>query len=53
LDSTGSGHGPVAGCGECGGEPSSSCATELVSYIHKQRKGNQNTSKDSDLCIIL
>jgi hypothetical protein len=31
LDSTGSGHGPVAGCGECGYEPSGSCATELVS----------------------
>jgi hypothetical protein len=30
LDSTGSGHGPVAGCGECGDEPSGSCATELV-----------------------
>jgi hypothetical protein len=29
LDSTGSGQGPVAGC-ECGGEPSGSCATELV-----------------------
>jgi hypothetical protein len=32
LDSTGSGQGPVAGCGECGDEPSGSCATELVSY---------------------
>jgi hypothetical protein len=30
LDSTGSGQGPVAGCGECGDEPSCSCATELV-----------------------
>jgi hypothetical protein len=30
LDSTGSGQGPVAGCGECGDEPSGSCATELV-----------------------
>jgi hypothetical protein len=28
LDSTGSGHGPVAGCCECGDEP---CVTELVS----------------------
>jgi hypothetical protein len=34
LDSTGSGQGPVAGCGECGDEPSSSCATELVSSIY-------------------
>jgi hypothetical protein len=31
LDSTGSGQGPVADCGECGDEPSGSCATELVS----------------------
>jgi hypothetical protein len=31
LDSTGSGQGLVAGCGECGDEPSGSCATELVS----------------------
>jgi hypothetical protein len=27
LDSTGSGQGPVAGCCECGDEPSDSCAT--------------------------
>jgi hypothetical protein len=31
LDSTSSGQGPVAGCCECGDEPSGSCATELVS----------------------
>jgi hypothetical protein len=31
LDSTGSGQGPVAGCCECGDEPSGSCTTELVS----------------------
>jgi hypothetical protein len=31
LDSTGSGQGPVAGCCECGDEPSGSCDTELVS----------------------
>jgi hypothetical protein len=31
LDSTVSGQGSVAGCCECGDEPSSSCATELVS----------------------
>jgi hypothetical protein len=30
LDSTGSGQGPVAGCCECGDEPSGSGATELV-----------------------
>jgi hypothetical protein len=30
LDSTVSGQGPVAGCCECGDEPSGSCATELV-----------------------
>jgi hypothetical protein len=28
LDSTVSGQGPVAGCCECGDEPSGSCATE-------------------------
>jgi hypothetical protein len=31
LDSIVSGQGPVAGCCECGDEPSGSCATELVS----------------------
>jgi hypothetical protein len=31
LDSTGSGQGPVAGCCECGDEPSGSCATDIVS----------------------
>jgi hypothetical protein len=31
LDLTGSGQGPVAGCCECGDEPSGSCAAELVS----------------------
>jgi hypothetical protein len=31
LDWAGSGQGPVAGCCECGDEPSGSCATELVS----------------------
>jgi hypothetical protein len=35
LDSTGSGQGPVAGCGKCGDEPSGSCATELVSYTQE------------------
>jgi hypothetical protein len=30
LDSTVSRQGPVAGCCECGDEPSGSCATELV-----------------------
>jgi hypothetical protein len=32
LDSTGSGQGPVAGCCECGNEPSGSGATELVNF---------------------
>jgi hypothetical protein len=35
LDSTGSGQGPVAGCCECGDEPSGSCATELVELVIK------------------
>jgi hypothetical protein len=34
LNSTSSGHGPVAGCCECGDEPWGSCATELVSYVY-------------------
>jgi hypothetical protein len=32
LDSNGSGQVPVAGCCECGDEPSGSCTTELVSF---------------------
>jgi hypothetical protein len=36
LDTTGSGQGQVAGCCECGDEPSGSCATELVSSIYLQ-----------------
>jgi hypothetical protein len=39
LDSTGSGQGPVAGCCECGDEPSGSCATELVSYCNSPLTG--------------
>jgi hypothetical protein len=35
LDSTGSGQGPVAGCCECGDEPSGSCAMELVLHIYE------------------
>jgi hypothetical protein len=30
VDSTGSGQGPLAGCCECGDEPSGSGGTELV-----------------------
>jgi hypothetical protein len=33
VDSTGSGQGPVAGCCECGDEPSGSGATKLVSTV--------------------
>jgi hypothetical protein len=36
LDSTSSGQRLVAGCCECGDEPSGSCATELVSHIRNQ-----------------
>jgi hypothetical protein len=43
LDSTGSGQGPVAGCCECGDEPSGSCATELVSLM----------TSPSYLCVCL
>jgi hypothetical protein len=49
LDSTDSGQGPVAGCCECGVEPSGYCATELVSYkfevVHKK------TSPTTKLCM--
>jgi hypothetical protein len=34
----------VAGCGECGDEPSGSCATELVSY-ERAEKCIQNFSQ--------
>jgi hypothetical protein len=34
LDTTVSGQGPVAGCCECGDEPSGSYATELVIMLH-------------------
>jgi hypothetical protein len=33
VDSPGSGQGPLAGCCECGDEPSGSGATELVSWF--------------------
>jgi hypothetical protein len=36
LDSTGSGQGPVAVCCECGDEPSSSFAAELVSEVTRR-----------------
>jgi hypothetical protein len=45
FDSTVSGQGPVAGCCECGDEPSGSCATELVSYYIIQNKTMNNGSK--------
>jgi hypothetical protein len=32
VDSAGSGRGPLAGCCECGDEPSGSGATELVGF---------------------
>jgi hypothetical protein len=35
LGSTGSGQGPVAGCCECGDEPSGSCATESVMGLYE------------------
>jgi hypothetical protein len=34
LDSTSSGQGPVAGCCDCGDEPSGSCTTELVRLLN-------------------
>jgi hypothetical protein len=49
LDSTVSVQGPVAGCCECGDEPSGSCATELVSLIPKHEV---NSLKDVYLLHI-
>jgi hypothetical protein len=43
LDSTGSGQRPVAGCCECGDEPSGSCATELVNVRSLYRTGSFKT----------
>jgi hypothetical protein len=34
----------VAGCCECGDEPSGSCATELVSYVRLGLVSGSNTS---------
>jgi hypothetical protein len=56
LDSTGSGQGPVAGCCECGDEPSVSWATELVwstSPFRSQyfRKYTLSPNTCSYLCI--
>jgi hypothetical protein len=36
FESTGSGYGPIAGCCECGDEPSGSCVTELVNLKHEK-----------------
>jgi hypothetical protein len=49
LYSTVSGQGPVAGCCECGDEPSGSCATELVSCSD----GNVNTEKQNAMTSVL
>jgi hypothetical protein len=50
LDSTGLGQGPVAGCCECGDEPSGSCATELVSLI--QRRINVKCSQSEKVANL-
>jgi hypothetical protein len=42
LDLTGSGQGPVAGCCECGDEPSGSCAPELVYEHYPMLNVNRN-----------
>jgi hypothetical protein len=51
LDSTGSGQGPVAGCCECGDEPSGSCATELVCL--KYLKIFSKIADVNEICILL
>jgi hypothetical protein len=49
LDWIGSGQGPVAGCCECGNEPSGSFATELVSYCLNGSELLQN--KRGNVCL--
>jgi hypothetical protein len=52
LDSTGSGQGPVAGFGECGDEPSGSCATELVSYeVYLMTLSIPNSLTSNDMIV--
>jgi hypothetical protein len=46
VDSAGSGQGPVAGCCECGDEPSGSGATELV-----QRSGSHGDMYENG-CLV-
>jgi hypothetical protein len=52
LDSTGSGQGPVAGCCECGDEPSGSCATKLVSYNKSVLVYHYRTAPEIAWCKI-
>jgi hypothetical protein len=53
LDSTGSGQGPVAGCCECGDEPSGSCATELVYQIPSYISSNkEKVSLSCKVCDV-
>jgi hypothetical protein len=56
LDSIVSGQGPVAGCYECGDEPSSSCATEVsieVTLNGKQTDGqtDSRTNRQTDIQV--
>jgi hypothetical protein len=51
LDSTGSGQGPVAGCCECGDEPSGSCATELKCNILSLGGGRYSFHSFSTLAL--
>jgi hypothetical protein len=52
LDSTGSGQGPVAGCGECGDEPLGSCATALVSYdVYLMTLSIPNSITSNDMIV--
>jgi hypothetical protein len=52
LDSTGSGQGSVAGCCECGDEPSGSCATELVNTFYFLRENKRRNNKSHHFQIF-
>jgi hypothetical protein len=58
LDSTVLGQGPVAGCCECGDEPSGSCAKELEPVSHRIIQGKHcvlslSLSLSLSLCAVV
>jgi hypothetical protein len=51
VDSPGSGWGPLAGCCECGDEPSGSGATELVSSVSSLSPYRKSCAKYHKIAI--